>query len=123
MLYKRLKQLREMNHKSQQEVCAELNIEQSTLANYENGKRTPRIEILIKLAEYFHCTTDYLLGISDEIDEQKSTSNLPDDSRKFIDLFSELNEENKDIIIGDMRKYIKEQHMEQLTEEAIKKAT
>lgn len=63
MLDKQLKLLRESRQKSQQEVCSALNIEQSTLANYENGKRIPKIEILIKIAEYYQCSVDFLLGI------------------------------------------------------------
>ena len=63
MLAKRLKLLREKQGKGQQEVCAALNIEQSTLANYENGKRIPKIDILIKIARYYNVSTDYLLGI------------------------------------------------------------
>lgn len=63
MLGKQLKVLRESKQKSQQEVCSALNIEQSTLANYENGKRIPKIEILIKIAEYYQCSVDFLLGI------------------------------------------------------------
>ncbi len=43
ILAKKLKLLRETMQKSQQEVCSALNIEQSTLANYENGKRIPKI--------------------------------------------------------------------------------
>ena len=62
MLGKQLKMLREIKKKSQQEVCNSLNIEQSTLANYENDKRTPKLEILIKLAEYYNVSVDYLLG-------------------------------------------------------------
>lgn len=63
MLGKQLKLLRETMQKSQQEVCSALNIDQSTLANYENGKRIPKIEILIKIAEYYQCSVDFLLGI------------------------------------------------------------
>ncbi len=66
MIGKRLKSLRESEHKSQQEVCSALNIEQSTLANYENDKRTPKIDILINLAEYYHVSVDYILGITDQ---------------------------------------------------------
>lgn len=62
MVGKQLKKLREAKQKSQQEVCSALNIEQSTLANYENDKRTPKIEILIKLAEYYNVSIDYILG-------------------------------------------------------------
>lgn len=63
MIGKQLKYLRELKRKSQQEVCSILNIEQSTLANYENDKRVPKIDILIKLAEYYNVSVDYLLGL------------------------------------------------------------
>lgn len=63
MIGKQLKFLRELKRKSQQEVCSTLNIEQSTLANYENDKRVPKIDILIKLAEYYNVSVDCLLGL------------------------------------------------------------
>lgn len=63
MIGEQLKYLRELKKKSQQEVCSILNIEQSTLANYENDKRVPKIDILIKLAEYYNVSVDYLLGL------------------------------------------------------------
>ena len=63
MIGKQLKFLRELKRKSQQEVCSILNIEQSTLANYENDKRVPKIDILIKLAEYYDVSVDFLLGL------------------------------------------------------------
>ena len=62
MLGKQLKLLRETAGKSQLEVCSALNIEQSTLANYENDKRIPKLEILIKLAEYYKVSVDCILG-------------------------------------------------------------
>lgn len=63
MIGKQLKYLRELKRKSQQEVCSILNIEQSTLANYENDKRIPKIDILIKLAEYYNVSVDCILGL------------------------------------------------------------
>ena len=63
MLGKQLKLLRETAGKSQLEVCSALNIEQSTLANYENDKRIPKLEILIKLAEYYKVSVDCILGL------------------------------------------------------------
>ncbi|MCD7824587.1 MAG: helix-turn-helix domain-containing protein [Clostridiaceae bacterium] len=81
MLGKQLKILRESRQKNQQEVCAALNIEQSTLANYENGKRMPKIEILIKLAEYYQCSVDFLLGI--EKSGGSDLSNFQIDNSEF----------------------------------------
>lgn len=63
MIGKQLKLLREIKNKTQQDVCSELNIEQSTLANYENNKRIPKIDILVKLAEYYNVSVDCLLGL------------------------------------------------------------
>ena len=70
---KQLKQLRNELGKSQIEVCEALHIEQSTLANYENEKRIPKIDILIKIASYYNVSVDYLLGN----DVPKETSAKP----------------------------------------------
>lgn len=56
-----LKQLRTTNGMNQLDVCKKLNIEQSTLANYENNKRVPKLDILMKIADLFGVTVDYLL--------------------------------------------------------------
>lgn len=89
MLAKQLKSLREISGKSQQEVCAALNIEQSTLANYENGKRVPKIEILIKIAEYYNVSMDFLLGVS----KKKS----PHSGMVFSDEVQTIDQENGNI--------------------------
>lgn len=42
-------------------------IGKSTISQYENGYREPNITILINLAQYFNCSIDYLVGISDHM--------------------------------------------------------
>lgn len=61
----RLKNLRIEQKKSQYELAKIFNISQPTYATYENGTRQPPNETLIKIAEYFNVTTDYLLGRSE----------------------------------------------------------
>ena len=46
----RMKKLREEKGLMQQDVCNALDIEQSTLANYENNRRVPKTDILIEIA-------------------------------------------------------------------------
>lgn len=65
MFSQRLKQLREEKGITQQELAQTLNIGRASISNYELGTRTPDIEILSKLADYFGVTTDYLIGKSD----------------------------------------------------------
>jgi transcriptional regulator with XRE-family HTH domain len=58
----RLKQLR-LEYKLTQETLAEkLQIVKSTITKYEKNTRKPEFEILIKIADIFNTTTDYLLG-------------------------------------------------------------
>lgn len=85
MLGKQLKMLRELKSKNQQEVCEALNIEQSTLANYENNRRVPKIDILIKLAEYYNVSTDFLLGIEKSGDNDYSDFQLFEETFDFKD--------------------------------------
>lgn len=62
-LGERLKKLRLDHGMTQMDLCARLNIEQSTLANYESNRRIPKAETLLNIASIFDVTTDYLLGI------------------------------------------------------------
>lgn len=61
MFNDRLKDLREDNDLTQEELSKKLNITRSALSNYEQGTREPSINLLIKIANYFNVTLDYLL--------------------------------------------------------------
>lgn len=62
----RLRLLRNEKNLTQQQVADALGIERSLYARYEYGSRTPPVDNLIKLSEFFNVTTDYLLELSDE---------------------------------------------------------
>ena len=62
----RIKDLREDSDITQKELAEYLHIKQNTYSQYENGHRQLPIEVLIALAKYYHTSTDYLLGLTDE---------------------------------------------------------
>ena len=62
----RLKELRLEKGMTQQQVASLLNIKQQSYTRYEYGTGEPSLQTLIKLADIFAVSTDYLLGISDE---------------------------------------------------------
>ncbi len=62
----RLKQLRKELNKSMADVARDLNIPYTTYVNYEKEAREPNSETLIALADYFHCSVDFLICRSDE---------------------------------------------------------
>ena len=66
MVYPRIKDLREDMDLSQADVARILNCSQAAYSYYENGKRDVPTVVLIKLASLYSCSTDYLLGLSDE---------------------------------------------------------
>lgn len=62
MTFPRIRDLREDSDKKQTEVAKYLNIDQSTYSDYENGKIHVPIEQLIKLADFYDVSLDYLVG-------------------------------------------------------------
>lgn len=62
-LGKRLQQKRSSLKLSQKEVANAVGVNPSVISNYENGERTPSVEVLVKLASLFQCSVDFLLGI------------------------------------------------------------
>ena len=62
----RIRDIREDSDLTQKEIADYLHIKQNTYSQYENGQRQIPIEALIALARYYHTSTDYLLGLTDE---------------------------------------------------------
>ena len=61
----RLKELREQRRLNQEGLAMELNVSQSTISAYEIGERTPDLETLISIANFFSVSLDYITGLSD----------------------------------------------------------
>lgn len=61
----RLKELREEKAISLKELSKAIGVSDVALCRWENGKRVPTIESLVKIATYFGVSTDYLTGLED----------------------------------------------------------
>ncbi|HIV97510.1 MAG TPA: helix-turn-helix domain-containing protein [Candidatus Agathobaculum stercoravium] len=62
MKFARLKDLREDNNLTQQQVSDLLGIQQTVYSRYERGAQDIPVRHLLVLADYYHTSTDYLLG-------------------------------------------------------------
>lgn len=96
MLGNRIKSLREAKGLKQEELAQKVSVSPSAIGMYETNKREPNNEIILKLAEFFNVSTDYLLGKSDirnpnKIDESKLNV-------AFESGYDGLNETNKTLI-------------------------
>ncbi len=65
-MYKRIRNLREDHDLKQRQLAEILNCSQRIYSNYERGDVDIPTEILIKLADYYNVSTDYILDRTDE---------------------------------------------------------
>lgn len=65
ILAKRLKVLRQENNYSQYEMADMIGIAQVTYSHYELGRRSVSIQNLVKIAQIYNVSVDYILGLSD----------------------------------------------------------
>ena len=64
--YPRLRDLREDHDLTQQQVAEFLGMKQPQYYRYEHGLRDLPTDILIQLARYYHTSTDYILGLTND---------------------------------------------------------
>ena len=62
----RLRELREKKELLSKDFAKIMNVEPATITNWEKGNRFPKDDVLIKIADYFDCSIDYLLGRTDD---------------------------------------------------------
>ena len=62
----RLRDLREDSDLTQKQIADFLHVKQNTYCQYESGRRQIPLEMLIKLADYYNVTLDYLVGRTDK---------------------------------------------------------
>ena len=91
----RLKELREERRLSQDGLALKLNVSQSTISAYEIGDRTPDLETLIAIAQFFGVSLDYLAGLSD-LKHQIRQSDLTSKELEHLHIYHQLSDMDKE---------------------------
>lgn len=76
----RLKELRESQNLTAGYVSTELGMNRNMVAAYERGERTPSLKTLIKLAQFYNTSTDYILGLTDNKRTKKALTAATDNA-------------------------------------------
>lgn len=103
-----LSELRQDRKMTQRDLAQFLHVSAGTISNYEKGVHLPDIDKLINLADFFHVTTDYLLGRSDyrfSPDTLKMTVTEDMTAEDLIQLIQRLSPQQKQavtLILSDM---------------------
>ncbi|EGP5230047.1 XRE family transcriptional regulator [Enterococcus faecium] len=64
-MFQRIRDLREDNDLTQQQIAKLLNVSQSTYSRYENGELDIPMQTVIKLAHHYNTSVDYLVNMTD----------------------------------------------------------
>lgn len=65
-LARRLRERRERRNLKNSQVALYLGLSTAHISNLESGKREPSLDLLVQLADYYRCSVDYLLGVTDD---------------------------------------------------------
>ena len=86
-LGERLQQKRTSLKISQKEAAEAIGVSYSIISNYEKNERTPSVENLMALANLYHCSSDYLLGLEKPSSALIDVSMLDDEQRSRLQYF------------------------------------
>lgn len=62
MLSQRIRELRRLRSMSQVDLADRLGVTKQSISNWENDNILPSVDMLVKIADFFGVSTDYLLG-------------------------------------------------------------
>ena len=113
-LQNKLAELRRERNMSQKEFSKVFNVAQNTISQWEQGKRNMDTEILIKLADFFQVTTDYLLGRSETVSHPARSFDLSASEKLLVKKYRTLpplSKETLDTVLESL--YLKEQNCKQ----------
>ena len=74
----RMAALRKGANESQEDLAKVLQCSRGTVANYEVGKRTPDVGTLVRIAQHYNTTVDYLVGNSDSVSKEAELKTVCD---------------------------------------------
>ena len=96
----RIKELREYKNLSQIEVANAINTSQRNISRWENEENEITCSFIIKLADYFDVSIDYLLGRENDYGVIENKSGLNDSENLLLSLFRSLDKDDKNKVIG-----------------------
>ena len=91
---KKIRELRLEHNLLQRELAKEIHIAPNTLSQFETGQANPSYEVLSLIADFFQCSTDYLLGREDDfgnvVVQTEKPAPLPQDEQELLNIYQAL---------------------------------
>lgn len=106
LLNRKIKELRYENSLTQEQLAEILGIAKNTLCQYEKNKANPSLEIVLKIADYFGVSVDYLLGREDDfgnITIRSEGEKLTPREEELMEILRSMPESLQDIALDTVR--------------------
>ena len=98
-----IRDLRLERNLMQKELASRIHIAPNTLSQFEKGKARPSYEVLLALANFFECSTDFLLGRSDDLGNitihTEKPAPLPPDTQELVNIYQALSPAHRSQIL------------------------
>ena len=106
----KLRELRESRHLTQTGIGLRIGASQQNISKYEQDMYSIPIDMLIRIADYFNVTTDYLLGISEVkryFEKQIQLNKSMVEHYEIVEMYRNLDNRDREIIWAMMEKMTK----------------
>lgn len=107
-----LKYLRKKNGVTQTELGEYLGVVQSAVGNWERGRNIPSYELLVKIADYFNVSTDYLIGRTS--DRQVIKRPISELAEKFARDYPDLLSDKRFMTSADLYSRLPDEYQERI---------
>lgn len=97
MAFRQLKLIRKQNKLTQQQLADVLHISRSAYCSYETGRRTPDVETLVKLSEFYNIPVGTIVGSSEPLSLFDSQDYENDEDPRYL---SQLTKEEAHLIVS-----------------------
>lgn len=107
-MIKRLKELRIEKNLTQTKLAENFGITYSNIGEWERGKSEPSIDMLVKLADFFNVSIDYLVGREGDFSNvivNAPSEELPYREQRLLDAFKKLSKLEQYKLIDDAEFY------------------
>ena len=97
-----IKELRLETNILQKQLAQAIGTNEKTIVRWENGQSEPSAYYLVKIAKFFHVSTDYLLGLEDDLGQKSypdPQSTLTPEEQKVISAYRNLNASNRKMLL------------------------
>ena len=94
----RVLNLIDSNGTTKNKLASELKLAKGSIANWQDRGTVPSGDIVLKIAQYFHVSTDYLLTGTEYTSIQ-----LPEDEIRLLEYYNKLSDFSKGELIGELK--------------------